>query len=92
MSGPGATLLRHFGAGVRQLREARGWSQEQLAEHAALNRSYIGEIERGEVAASLPTVAKLARAFELAPSALVGRGEALFGNNPAFDGDSRLNA
>lgn len=68
-------LLLGFGTAVRQLREGRGWSQEQLAEQAGLNRSYVGEIERGEVALSLATVAKLAQAFDLAPSALVNRGE-----------------
>jgi transcriptional regulator with XRE-family HTH domain len=69
------SLIRGFGHGVRQLREARGWSQEQLAEQAGLNRSFVGEIERGEVTVSLSTVAKLSRAFELTPSTLVKRGE-----------------
>jgi transcriptional regulator with XRE-family HTH domain len=69
------TLIRGFGLGVRQLREARGWSQEQLAEQAGLNRSFVGEIERSEVIVSLSTVAKLARAFELTSSTLVKRAE-----------------
>ncbi len=77
MNLPSATLVRSFGLGVRQLRETRGWSQERLAEHAGLNRSYIGEVERGAVTASLTTVAKLARAFNLPPSALINRGETL---------------
>jgi XRE family transcriptional regulator, regulator of sulfur utilization len=68
-------LGRSFGSGVRQLREAQGWSQEQLAEQAGLNRSYVGEVERGDVSVSLTTVAKLAHAFGLAPSALVGHAE-----------------
>jgi transcriptional regulator with XRE-family HTH domain len=50
---------------VRRLREAQGWSQERLAEHADLNRSYIGEIERGVVIASLLTVEKLAGALQV---------------------------
>jgi transcriptional regulator with XRE-family HTH domain len=45
--------------------EAQGWSQERLAEHADLNRSYIGEIERGVVIASLLTVEKLAGALQV---------------------------
>lgn len=56
-------LVRNFGAAVRELRETRAWSQEQLAEHAGLNRSYVGEIERGRVIASIVTVDKLASAF-----------------------------
>jgi transcriptional regulator with XRE-family HTH domain len=59
------TVVRIFGATVRQLREAKSWSQEELAEQAGLNRSYIGEIERGKVAASIVTVDKLARAFDV---------------------------
>jgi XRE family transcriptional regulator, regulator of sulfur utilization len=57
------TLVRNFGTAVRHLRELQGWSQEQLAEHAELNRSYVGEIERGSAIASIVTVDKLARAF-----------------------------
>jgi transcriptional regulator with XRE-family HTH domain len=59
------TVVRIFGATIRQLREANAWSQEELAEQAGLNRSYIGEIERGKVAASIVTVDKLARAFNV---------------------------
>lgn len=58
-------LVREFGAAVRRLREARGWSQEQLAEHAGLNRSYVGEVERGSAIASIVTVEKLARALQV---------------------------
>ena len=50
---------------MRRLREARGWSQEQLAEYAGLNRSYVGEVERGSAIASIVTVDKLARAFQV---------------------------
>ena len=42
-------LGERFGTAVRQLREARGGSQERLAGLADLNRSYMGEIERGSV-------------------------------------------
>ncbi|KAF1030086.1 MAG: HTH-type transcriptional regulator SutR [Burkholderia plantarii] len=64
-------LIRQFGFTVRRLRETRAWSQEQLAEHAGLNRSYVGEVERGEAIASLVTVEKLARAFEVSVAALL---------------------
>ena len=71
------TLIECFGIALRQSREARGWSQEQLAEHSNLNRSYVGEIERGRAIASLATVEKLALALGVSPSALVSRGEAV---------------
>jgi transcriptional regulator with XRE-family HTH domain len=60
-----SVLVRDFGAAVRRFREASGWSQEQLAEHAGLNRSYVGEIERGSAIASIVTLDKLARAFNV---------------------------
>ena len=47
---------------LRVARAERGWSQERLAEAAGLDRSYVGEIERGRVSASLATLDKLARA------------------------------
>lgn len=66
-----STLVAVFGTAVRQLREARGWSQEQLSEHADLNRSYVGEIERGQVIVSIVTADKLARALGLNVAALL---------------------
>lgn len=42
-------LLNAFGARVRELRTARGLSQEQLAELTGFHRTYIGMIERGEI-------------------------------------------
>lgn len=72
-----STLVKGFGIAVRQSREAQGWSQERLAEHSDLNRSYVGEIERGSVIASLATVEKLAGALGVAASGLVIRGESV---------------
>jgi transcriptional regulator with XRE-family HTH domain len=60
-----SVFVREFGATVRRFREACGWSQEQLAESAGLNRSYVGEIERGSAIASIVTADKLARAFNI---------------------------
>ncbi len=50
------SLSASFGAVVRHLREERGWSQEQLAEFADLNRSYVGDLERGRAMPSLATM------------------------------------
>jgi transcriptional regulator with XRE-family HTH domain len=64
-----------FASVLRQLREERGWSQEQLAAQAGLNRSYLGEIERGRAMPTLTTVAKLANALEIRLSSLMARCE-----------------
>jgi len=77
------TLRQRFGHVVRVTREDRGWSQEQLAGRADLNRSYVGEVERGRAIASLTTVEKLAGALGVSPSTLVIRGEAVKQQNLA---------
>lgn len=66
-SAPPAPVIAvgRFGPVVRALREGRGWSQERLAGQAELNRSYMGEIERGAAMPSLATAAKLAVALEV---------------------------
>ncbi|KAB8050498.1 helix-turn-helix domain-containing protein [Janthinobacterium rivuli] len=68
-------LIKQFGLAVRQLREGRGWSQERLAEAADLNRSFIGEIERGAATPSLLTVEKLASALGIGLAGLMARCE-----------------
>ena len=70
-----SALGQRFGSVVRQLRQARGWSQERLAGRAELNRSYMGEIERATAMPSLATAEKLARAFDVALSDLIARCE-----------------
>jgi len=64
-----------FGPVIRALRESRGWSQEQLAGQASLNRSYMGEIERSAAMPSLATAEKLAHALDVALSELISRCE-----------------
>ena len=68
---PAVIIGRQFGRVVRVLRDQRGWSQEQLAARAELNRSYMGEIERAAAMPSLATAAKLALALELPLSRLI---------------------
>jgi transcriptional regulator with XRE-family HTH domain len=68
-------IVSSFGTTVRQLREAQGWSQEQLAERADLNRSYIGELERGQAIPSLLTLKKLSIALGVSLSNLLAHTE-----------------
>jgi transcriptional regulator with XRE-family HTH domain len=66
-------LSSRFGLAVRRAREQFGWSQEVLADKAGLNRSYLGEIERGGAMPSLATIAKLAAALETQMSQLIAQ-------------------
>ena len=40
-------IRTRLGRNVKKLREEKGWSQEGLADHANLHRTYISGIERG---------------------------------------------
>lgn len=48
---------------VRELREARGWSQGALAEQLDVSRQTVNAIENGKYDPSLPLAFKLARVF-----------------------------
>lgn len=53
-------IRTRFGLRVRQLRNERGWSQEDFADRAGIHRTYVGSIERGEQNISLVNIEKLA--------------------------------
>ncbi|MDQ7969677.1 MAG: helix-turn-helix transcriptional regulator [Oxalicibacterium faecigallinarum] len=78
-------LCSSFGLTVRQLREARGWSQEALAEKAHLNRSYVGDVERGNAVPSLVTLEKIAVALGLKISDLLVHCEKLRGHQIVYN-------
>jgi len=60
-----------IGKTVRSKREKRGLSQESLAELSSLNRTYLGEIERGVAMPSIETLEKISNAFGEKLSALI---------------------
>lgn len=50
---------------LRELREAEGWSQGDLAERIGVSRQSINAIETGRYAPSLPLAFRLANLFGL---------------------------
>lgn len=60
-----SNILIKFGKNVRDLRKAKGLSQEELAYKAGLHRTYIGMIERAEKNISLENIKKLANALDV---------------------------
>ncbi|MGX0878892.1 transcriptional regulator with XRE-family HTH domain [Roseovarius sp. MBR-154] len=59
------------GRNVKQHREAKGLSQEQLAFEADLHRTYVSGVERGIRNPTVLIVAKLANALGVEPSKLL---------------------
>lgn len=62
---PKASSKSLFGKALREIREARGYSQEELAERAGLHRNYVGGVERGERNVALENIVKLAKALAI---------------------------
>lgn len=53
------SLTKRIGERIRSLRKARGLSQEELAEKAAVHYTFIGQVERGEKNFSIDTLERV---------------------------------
>jgi transcriptional regulator with XRE-family HTH domain len=60
---PNKDILETFGDRVRELRKEAGWSQDEFAEEADLDRTYIGGIERGERNLALRNIKRITDAL-----------------------------
>lgn len=63
--------IKAFGLVVREMRKARGFSQEALADEARLDRTFISQLETGSKQASLTTIFRLAAALQVGASELL---------------------
>ena len=64
-------LRNRIAENVKSLREARGWTQDELAAKANLSEARaVSRVENTEHSSSLDTVVKLASAFEIDPCIL----------------------
>lgn len=59
-----------FGKAVRKRRHQLGVSQEEFADMCALDRTYVGGIERGERNVALVNIERIAKAFKVSLSEL----------------------
>ncbi len=62
-----------IGMRIRQVRKAKGWSQEELAKKCGISMSFLGHIERGSRVMSMETFAGICSALD------VGADELLWG-------------
>ena len=67
MPGPSTRL----GRVIKEYRERMGLSQESLAAHSGLSRTFVGEIERGETNPSFETLVVLADTLQVALSEII---------------------
>jgi transcriptional regulator with XRE-family HTH domain len=63
-------LRRLVAKNLRRLRQNAGLSQEELADRAALNRNYIGMIEREENAPTVDALEQISEALGIDPVVL----------------------
>jgi transcriptional regulator with XRE-family HTH domain len=54
-----------FASRLRQIRQLKGLSQEELADMAGLHRTYVGSVERSERNISIDNIERLANALEV---------------------------
>jgi len=64
-----------LGAAVREIREERGLTQQQLADKAKVASTFLSDIERGVRNPSWSTVLAIAKALRVKPSELAARAE-----------------
>jgi transcriptional regulator with XRE-family HTH domain len=64
-------IRMYFGEQVRSRRKALNLSQEELAHMAGINRSHMGQIERGTKTAGITTVDSIAKALNCSLSLLL---------------------
>ena len=67
--------LVRVGATIKHFREARGMSQEQLANASMLSRPYIANVEAGRKKASMKAVARISTALAVPQIALIAAPE-----------------
>jgi transcriptional regulator with XRE-family HTH domain len=68
---PNDRSLKALGFAIRQIRQKKNWSQEELAEYAGLHRNYVSSTERGERNIALINILKIAQALNLKGSELL---------------------
>jgi transcriptional regulator with XRE-family HTH domain len=64
-------LSKAMAINLRRERQAKGLTQEELADRASLSARYLGSIERATVSASVTVLGRLAQALRVDPCDLI---------------------
>jgi transcriptional regulator with XRE-family HTH domain len=68
---PADTLEGAFGSVLRQLRESKGLSQEELADQCGIHRTYVSQLERGLKSPTLRLVWQVCASLDVSPLSLI---------------------
>lgn len=64
-----------LGAIITDLRIAKKWSQEDIAEKVGYTKAYMGRVEKGKQSPTLKCIVNVAQVFGLRPSQLLAQAE-----------------
>jgi transcriptional regulator with XRE-family HTH domain len=67
-------IRKLVGKNVRKFREAKNWSQEELAFECEVHRTYISGVERGIRNPTVVVLAKIAAALQVPAGDLLSEG------------------
>lgn len=68
-------LKQAFGKVLREVRESRGMSQQELADYSEIDRTYLSNLERGLNNPTLNVIFKLAEILKMKPGEFVDKVE-----------------
>ena len=58
-------LITSIGKRIKALREAKGWSQDELSVEALIPKNQVGRIERAEINTTIISLHKIATALKV---------------------------
>lgn len=64
-------ILQAFGLALRELRDAKHLTQQELSDLSGVDRAYISNLEKGKKVASIISVFKLSNTLKVNPSDIV---------------------
>lgn len=64
--------MKQIAARLKEIREAKGWTQDDLADAAGMNRVTIAKYESGRIEPKSASLSKLAAALEVTTDVLLG--------------------
>lgn len=65
------SFIVNLGIHIRQIRELKNMSQQNLADMCDIPKSTIGRVERAEINTTIKTLLKISNALEIEPKSLL---------------------